>query len=41
VDLLTIFYWATIAELADDLAWRSEALRWKAAYLRFPILSLG
>jgi hypothetical protein len=41
VDLLTIFYWATMAELADDLAWRSEALRWKAAYLRFPILSLG
>ena len=41
VDLLTIFYWATMAELADDLVWRSPNLGWKAEYLRFPIQSLG
>ena len=40
VDLITIFFWASMAELADDLAWRSDALRWKAAYLRFPLHTL-
>jgi hypothetical protein len=40
VDLITIFFWAAMAELADDLAWRSDALRWKAAYLRFPLHTL-
>ena len=41
VDLINVFYWACIAELADDLAWRSSNLSWKAEYLRFPVRSLG
>jgi len=32
---------ASVAELADDLAWRNPNLSWKAEYLRFPIRFLG
>jgi hypothetical protein len=41
VDLINIFFWACVAELADDLAWRNPNLSWKAEYLRFPIRTLG
>lgn len=41
VDLINIFYWAGVAELADDLQWRDQALGWKAEYLRFPISFIG
>lgn len=37
VDLVQLFFWAALAELADDLAWRDAELGWKAEYLRFPI----
>ncbi len=41
VDLINIFFWGAMAELADDLAWRNPSLSWKAEYLRFPIRVLG
>ena len=41
VDLINIFFWAVIAELADDLAWRNPNLSWKAEYLRFPLHYIG
>lgn len=41
VDLINIFSWACIAELADDLAWRNPNLIWQAEYLRFPLRVLG
>ncbi|MFM1784109.1 MAG: hypothetical protein RLZZ579_386 [Actinomycetota bacterium] len=37
VDLINVFFWAVLAELADDLAWRDPSLSWKAQYLRFPL----
>lgn len=37
VDLINVFFWAVLAELADDLAWRDSSLSWKAQYLRFPL----
>jgi hypothetical protein len=41
VDLINIFFWAAMAEVADDIAWRSPSLSWKAEYLRFPVRNLG
>lgn len=41
VDLINVFYMASIAELADDLAWRNPNLSWKAEYLRFPLSYIG
>jgi hypothetical protein len=41
VDLTHVFYWACVAELADDLVWRNPNLGWKAEYLRFPVRTLG
>lgn len=41
VDLINIFFWASIAELADDLVWRNPNLGWKAEYLRFPLGYIG
>ncbi len=41
VDLINVFFWGAMAELADDLAWRNPSLSWKAEYLRFPIRALG
>ena len=41
VVLVNVFFWAALAELADDLAWKSPNLSWKAEYLRFPLRSLG
>jgi hypothetical protein len=40
VDLINVFFWAVLAELADDLAWRDSSLSWKAQYLRFPLNSI-
>lgn len=37
IDLVNVFFWAVLAELADDFAWRDASLSWKAEYLRFPI----
>lgn len=37
VDLITIFYWAAMAEVARDHAWRRDDLAWKAEYLWQPI----
>jgi len=41
IDLINVFFWASMAELADDLAWRNPNLAWKAEYLRFPLRALG
>jgi hypothetical protein len=40
VDLITVFFWASLAELADDLAWRNPNLAAKAEYLRFPLRTI-
>jgi hypothetical protein len=37
VDLINVFFWAAIAEVADDISWRSPNIAWKAEYLRFPV----
>ena len=37
VDLINVFFWACVAELGDDLAWRYPNISWKAEYLRFPL----
>lgn len=36
VDLIQVFFWAALAELGDDLAWKYPELSWKSEYLRFP-----
>jgi hypothetical protein len=37
VDLTQVFFWAALAELADDLIWKYPELAWKSEYLRFPL----
>jgi len=38
---VNVFFWAAIAELADDLAWKSPNLSWQAEYLRFPLRTIS
>jgi hypothetical protein len=37
VDLINVFYWAALAEVARDHAWRRADLAWKAEYLWQPM----
>lgn len=37
MDLGQVFFWGALALLADDFAWKSSELIWKAEYLRFPL----
>jgi hypothetical protein len=37
VDLTQVFFWAALAEMADDLIWKYLELAWKSEYLRFPL----
>lgn len=41
VDLLQVFFWAGMAEVARDLAWRDERLAVWADYLSYPIEVVG
>lgn len=41
VDLLQVFFWAALAEVARDLAWRDERLTAWADYLSYPIEIIG
>jgi hypothetical protein len=37
IDLVELFYWASLAVVARDLAWRNSELAWKSDYLEFPL----
>lgn len=37
VDLLNIFFWAALAQVARDFAWRSPNLEFMAEYLEYPV----
>lgn len=37
IDLVTVFYWACLAEVARDYAWRDPRLNEWADYLSFPV----
>lgn len=41
IDLIQVFFWGCLAELADDFAWKNPELTWKAEYLRFPLRTLA
>ena len=41
VDLMNVFFWAALAELARDFAWRDERLTGWANYLSYPITAIG
>lgn len=40
IDLITVFYWACIAQVAEDYAWREPRLTEWAAYLSYPVRSI-
>ena len=40
IDLITVFYWACIAQLAEDYAWREPRLTEWAEYLSYPVRSI-
>ncbi|WP_138275926.1 hypothetical protein [Rhodoluna limnophila] len=37
VDLLNVFFWAALAKVARDYAWRDERLEFMAEYLEYPV----
>ena len=37
VDLLNVFFWAAMAQVARDFAWRSPQLGMMADYLEYPV----
>jgi hypothetical protein len=37
VDLLNVFFWAALAQVARDYAWRSPNLEFMADYLEYPV----
>lgn len=41
IDLSQVFFWACLAELADDLAWKNPELAWKSEYLKFPLRTIS
>lgn len=41
VDLMNVFFWGVLAELARDFAWRDERLDGWANYLDYPIQAVG
>lgn len=40
IDLITVFYWACIAQVAEDYAWREPRLTEWAEYLSYPVRSI-
>lgn len=40
IDLVTVFYWACLAQVASDYAWRESRLYEWAEYLSFPVRSV-
>ena len=40
IDLITAFYWACIAEIARDYAWRDPRLNQWADYLSYPVRNI-
>jgi hypothetical protein len=40
IDLVTVFYWSCIAQVAEDYAWREPALKEWAEYLSYPVRSV-
>ena len=41
IDLLNVFFWRALAEVARDFAWRDERLNLWADYLSYPVKSIG
>jgi hypothetical protein len=37
VDLLNVFFWAALAKVARDFAWRAPNLEFAAEYLEYPV----
>jgi hypothetical protein len=37
IDLLNVFFWAALAQVARDFAWRSPNLEFMADYLEYPV----
>jgi hypothetical protein len=41
IDLLNVFFWAALAEVARDYAWRDERMSYWADYLAYPVKAVG
>ena len=41
IDLLNVFFWAALAEVARDYAWRDERMSFWADYLAYPVKVVG
>ncbi|MEN9989423.1 MAG: hypothetical protein RL508_402 [Actinomycetota bacterium] len=41
IDLLNVFFWAALAEVARDFAWRDPRMEFWADYLAYPVRSIG
>jgi hypothetical protein len=41
IDLLNVFFWAALAEVARDFAWRDERMSYWADYLAYPVKAIG
>jgi len=41
IDLLNVFFWAALAEVARDFAWRDARMEFWADYLAYPVRSIG
>ncbi|MFM6980358.1 MAG: hypothetical protein ACKOWE_03015, partial [Micrococcales bacterium] len=41
IDLLNVFFWAALAEVARDYAWRDAKLNAYADYLSYPVDVIG
>jgi hypothetical protein len=39
VDLLNVFFWAALAQIARDYAWRMPQLAMYADYLEYPVVA--
>ena len=39
VDVLNVFFWAALAQIARDYAWRSPQLEAYADYLEYPVVA--
>ena len=41
IDLLNVFFWRALAEIARDYAWRDQRLAGWADYLSYPVVNVG
>lgn len=41
IDLLNVFFWAALGEVARDFAWRDPRMEFWADYLAYPVRSIG